>query len=70
MLTLSLKNFTQAKLAVASNLITSALINDGGSVEVWMKGAEGAEDEKLGGGEKLLGVKRRKRGATRQADNA
>ncbi|GMH65174.1 hypothetical protein TL16_g04134 [Triparma laevis f. inornata] len=41
---------SKAKLAVASNLITSALINDGGSVEVWMKGAEGAEDEKLGGG--------------------
>ncbi|GMH61881.1 hypothetical protein TrST_g1056 [Triparma strigata] len=40
---------SKAKLAIASDLVSKALINDGGSVEVWMKGAEGAEDEKLGG---------------------
>ena len=40
---------SKAKLAIASDLVSKALINDGGSVEVWMKGPEGAEDEKLGG---------------------
>ncbi|GMH46780.1 hypothetical protein TrRE_jg150 [Triparma retinervis] len=46
----SVKMTSKEKLKVVSTLISDALVNDGGEIEIFKVGGEGEEDEQLGGG--------------------